>query len=229
MKKSSVDKDICVFTAVCEDDSGWVDQYLREVSRLNLPFVILFDRCSQETKDKLLKHPNCVGNYQQDDLNIEFDECLKQKVFDLIPDTYKWALAWDIDETWLEDSFDLSDMEDYTLVDTWWVNLWGDSTTVRIDGPFAKKPRGKFYNLKYEWLFRYKTVNGAYLTDAEEKNGFLNVTCLHHGLMTADLRKKHKERWDRIYGKAMGSNPYGFWDYALDKKYKPLLINITEL
>lgn len=34
----------------------------------------------------------------------------------------------------------------------------------------------------------------------------------------------HKARWDRIYTKAVGANPYKFWDYVLDPEITQVVV-----
>ncbi len=219
MKQSN----ICVFTAVCEEDKGFIPRYLNEMERLNLPFVIYLDRCSDDTK-KLFEHRLCVGSFSQDNLDIEFDERAKQKVFNLIPKEYEWACALDIDEVFEKNASIV--LPDVDFVSCYWVNLWGDEQHIRIGEHFAPKPRGKFYRLGTNvWNFLDKTTNGAYLMNKECVEGTIGLMCVHYGLMTKELRQIHKERWDRIYTKASGKNPYGFWDYALDESQEHIITN----
>lgn len=214
---------ICVFTAVCEDDAQWVDQYLKEIERLNLDFVIYLDRCSDETKGKLQQHKNCKGFYSQDDHTQEFNETRKQKVFDLIPKTYDWALAWDIDETWECKAVDkLSTLPEADYIDVEWVNLWEDNQHIRVGDGFGPRPRTKLYSMKYPWKFTSPVVNGPYLHEKKDQiPGRIDLVCIHHGLKTKELRHQHKERWDRIYTKAIGGNPYKLWESAVDETIIP--------
>ena len=48
-----------------------------------------------------------------------------------------------------------------------------------------------------------------------------DIIFVHHGLISRELRELHKRRWDSIYGKAVGYNPYQIWDYALDEVTYP--------
>ena len=214
---------ICIFTAICEEDKVWATQYIKEMERLQLPFVIYLDRCSQETKD-IFAHPLCVGKVEQNNPDIEFNERAKQAIFDIIPKDFEWACGLDIDEVFEKDT--KFDMPDADYVSCNWVNLWGDEKHIRVDGHFLPKPRWKFYRLgENKWAFLDKTTNGAYLLNKESVSGHVDVMCVHYGLMTKELRQMHKERWDRIYTKASGRNPYGFWDYALDESIEPLITN----
>jgi len=214
---------ICVFTAVCEDDAFWVDQYLAEIDRLKLPFVIYLDRCSVETKQKLKNHTLCVGAYEQDDHTQEFHEARKQKLLDLIPKQYEWALAWDIDETWECRALEkLENLPDADYIDVTWVNLWEDDQHIRVGDGFGPRPRTKLYSMKNPWKFTSPVVNGPYLHEKKDQvAGRIELVCIHHGLKTKQLREQHKERWDRIYTKATGSNPYKLWETAVDETITP--------
>jgi hypothetical protein len=218
---------VCAFTSVCEEDSCWVGKYLTESYRLELPFAVHLDRCSAGTKRRFYKHHLCVGITENKNPSREFTEQHKQGVFDLVLRRgFDWAFAWDVDETYERDAAEkinvaLGRPED--LLTVRWVNLWGDEEHVRTDGPFRESRRAKFYRLKtIRWKFDNPVVNGAY-ADRPSTLGHTDLHCLHWGLMTEELRRLHKERWDRIYGRAVGANPYGMWNYTLDTSVTPTI------
>ena len=222
--------DIGVFTCICEEDAIWIDQYLAEIERLDLPYATHLDRCSNRTKARMTSHANCIGFDEQNNHAIEFEERHKQGVFDLVAGAgYQWALAWDIDETWERDApkkiASLSDVDaDYLTCR--WLNLWNDAQHIRIDGAFEKGHRVKFYRLDRTWRFDHPITNGAKNDSPDTALGRLDLVCLHHGLMTRELRLQHKERWDRIYSTALrgDQNPYGFWKFACDESIEPTVI-----
>jgi hypothetical protein len=225
---------IAVYSSICEEDACWIDQYLAEVSRLGLRFAINLDRCSIATGARLIAHHRCLGHVFQSDPAIEFNEMHKQKAFDIVVRAgFKWAMAWDVDETYERDAprkLAEIDAMDADYIDTPWHNLWNDPRYVRIDGPFASGHRVKFYNLKRrQWRFTHMITNGPKIVDEKgdpladcknpvrERSTRYDLNCLHWGMLTREMRLQHKERWDRIYSKAVGSNPYGFWNYACDE------------
>lgn len=243
---------VCAFTSICEEDRIWIPQYLAEAERLHMPFVMHFDRCAKELMEIFKDSKYCVGATAQLDKSIEFNETHKQALLDEVVaingctnDKYgklnfHWAMAWDIDETYEKHArrkikeftyTQFSSANKWDLVDTRWVNLWGDSKHIRTDGPFASGHRVKFYNLRSgRWKFDSPITNGAKLLD--KKGNFKgnvkvrksDLVCLHWGMMTRELRELHKKRWDRIYSAAVGNNPYGFWNYACDEEtYPPVL------
>lgn len=213
---------IGVFTSICEEDAVWIPQYLREVDRLGVFFVMHFDRCSDHTKHAILSNNRCVGYTEQNDQTVEFHEMQKQGVFDkLVNMRYKWAMAWDIDETYEREAKRklrlLTRRTEDALV-TWWYNLWGDINHIRVDGHFSTGYRVKFYNLsRSPWTFESKITNGAKLSRPIAYHRS-DLVCLHHGMMTDELRRMHKTRWDRIYTTALRGdpNPYGFWKDAIN-------------
>lgn len=231
--------DIVALTAVCEEDSAWVPQYLAEVDRLRIPFIMLFDRCSSAFMESVLnsqvaelQHCQCVS-YDVRALE-EFNEQAKQGIWNQARHMgFDWAIAWDIDETW---ELNARDKIEQTLAETdahvltaRWLNLWETPDQVRIDGGFNGH-HAKFYNLQAgPWKFDHPITNGCKLLDdrgrirTDTVTGKTDIVCLHHGMMTKELRQFHKERWDRIYTKAVGNNPYGFWNYALDETVTPQL------
>lgn len=227
---------ICAMTALCEEDSGYVSQYLAEMQRLNLPFVVLFDRCSPETRSLVAKHKLCAGACARDERDGEFHEQCKQEVLDLVQEQgYDWALVVDIDETFELDAVkylnEIVVNPAFNTVDyitCRWLNLWGDTKHVRVDLSFGNSYRVKFYNLQKQrrWVFDHKITNGAKLVGRETVLHRLELVCLHHGLMTQELRELHKKRWDRIYSTALkgDKNPYGFWNLCCDESIKPVLV-----
>lgn len=239
---------ICAFTSVCEEDGIWVDQYLAEIDRLVMPFAVHLDRWSptSEVADRLLKHPLCVGSTRQNKVEVEFNETHKQRVFDLVVGfRFKWAMAWDIDETFeasactkIGEVLDQAATYDSVIV-KWW-NLWDDPYHIRVDGPFGSGYRDKIYNLSARrWKFCSLVVNGPKLMCPSGEplpNSMMvhynsDLVCLHHGMMTRELREQHKARWDRIYSTALrgDNNPYGIWNYALDEvKYPPVVVKYGE-
>lgn len=240
-------KRLGVFTSVCEEDARWVPQYLGEIERLGTPFAMHLDRCSPETKAVIISHPLCIGTTSQDDPKIEYTEQHKQGPMDLlrISNRFSWALHWDIDEVWEKDAPKklasvLALDVDYAQVT--WLNLWNDVEHIRIDGVFNYPPRVKLYNLKggRYWYFDHAITYGGKMLDLKKVKegcrlrdcmmegvgkGFLtDITCLHHGNITRELREFHKARWDRIYSAAVGSNPLGFWNLLVDEVNHPPVV-----
>ncbi len=215
-----------MFTAICNGDEGWVDTYLAEIERLNLPFVIYFDRCNDTIKKALKKHPNCIGFYEQNE-NFEFQENHKQKIFDKIPKTFRYALSWDIDEVWEKNA--KLDLPEADFLDVTWVNVWEDDQHLRVGDGFGPRSRTKFYNLKRKWTWLDPVTNGPVMfIDNERVDSpptLIDLVCVHRGLMFQHLRILHKIRWDRVYKTAIGRQPYKLWDLAVDESVVPQIID----
>ena len=226
---------VCAYTSVCEEDRTWIPQYLAEVERIGVWFCIHLDRCRPETKKYLVDHPACRGYTESRSDCKEFSESHKQGAMDLAARSgADWAMAWDIDETWepeFRDKIRLLDSSSMDYVKCPWLNLWGDVEHVRVDGPFEGGYRVKFYNLKKGFIYKFthhvingpKCVNSS-LTECTD----LPIICIHHGMMTHELRVQHKERWDRIYTSWVGSNPYGIWNYSLSYEDYPPSVCLLE-
>jgi hypothetical protein len=226
--------DICFFTSATYLDDKHSARYLAECERLRIPFVIHFDRCPQWFKQKFRESVWYRGETSQDDPSVEFNEMHKQGSLDLICRRFDWACAMDLDETW-EPDFPGKVTKvlnpKYDLVDVRWVNLWGDTQHVRVDSPFDCCHRVKFMNLKsgHVWYYRSKVTNGCYSNRRDAvTSGLQNLLCLHWGFVTRQDRIEHKERWDRIYTKAVGKNPYGFWNLTCDESITPQVITLNE-
>lgn len=212
---------ICAFTSVCEEDACWVPQYLAEIARLEMPFCVHLDRCSERTSQLFFDSPWFISSTER--RRGEFNEQHKQGVLDLVATAgFKWAFAWDIDETYEKDApAKLKELckLDVDNVDTVWLNLWDDKDHIRVDPPFDTGHRVKLYNMESgRWTFEHKIVNGAKIVGRKCSLHKSDLVCLHWGMMTLELRKMHKERWDRIYSTALRGdpNPYGFWKHALE-------------
>lgn len=228
---------ICAFTSVCLEDERWVGQYVSEAERLDLPFVVLLDRCPSLFSE-FFRSKRCVDILIRPEDSPEFDETCKQPLIERVRGLgFEWAMGWDVDETYeprARERLDEIDDSGYDYVQCTWVNLWGDDRHLRVDGPFAFCPRYKFYRLSprdssdmYGWRFGHKITNGAkHTTRIELKTWRSPLVCIHHGMKTRELREQHKERWDRIYSTALRGdpNPYKFWAYALDEENHPPVI-----
>ncbi len=224
---------ICAFTAICAEDAGWIPQYLAEVERLNIPFVLHLDRCPQ-LAEFFTGHSLCRAVTFQNDPAIEFEERHKQMPLDrVVQGGFHWALAWDIDETFERKTpaklpVILAEQRHTDCVDIRWLNLWGDRQHLRMDSPFDAGHRVKLLNLQDRrcWTFRSPITNGPKLQGREAQYVHVDLVCLHHGMMTPALRRLHKERWDRIYSTALRGdpNPYGFWKTALETEDRAVLV-----
>lgn len=225
-------KSVCMFVSVCPEDACWLQLFLSEVDRLNLPFVVLLDRWGfMDDPGPLVKHWLCAGYSKRPYGSGEFNEQHKQIILDLAAAKgFDWAMAHDIDESYERNArkkIDAISELDADLVDIRWLNLWGDRDHVRVDSGFASGHRVKFYNLRSgEWVFDHPITNGAKLVGREGVTVKADLVCLHHGFMTKELRVMHKERWDRIYSTALRGdpNPYGAWKLVCDESIKPVLI-----
>ena len=225
---------IAAFTSICEEDARYIDQYLREIDRMDVDFTMHFDKCSDGTKEKIKSHPRCIGFTENNNQEHHFDERDKQGVLDiLVAKKYVWAVNWDMDETWEREAPSklrkiLEENTDAYVLDYTWVCLWDEPKFYRNDGPLAQGHRTRIYNLSKEgvtWVFYAATINGAATFDGKHMKvrkevGITKVDliCVHWGYLTREERVKHKERWDFLYGRHTGDgkNPYGFWDWALE-------------
>lgn len=228
-------QNVMAFTPICEEDAWYADQYLAEAERLNMQFSMHFDRCSEETKERFMRHPLCVSFHERDEPG-EYTEKDKQTALDMLFGKCRWAFHWDIDELLDKDAVGklaaLADREE-DLLRTAWVNTWGDMQHIRVDTLFFDSRRVKFYNLSQgrKWRFDHPITYGCKMVD--KSGNFLNgyglqgetdIVCIHTGYMTRALREMHKERWDRITTKAVGGNPYGMWAYCLDEENYPATV-----
>lgn len=236
-------KDVCAFTSVCREDAGWVPGYVAEAARLGMPYAVHLDRCTPGDHphlNTLVRHDMCVGFTHQFDPAVEFDEQHKQAVLDLVVSRgYRWAMAWDVDEVY-ETAAPAGIAEivgtpaaggkpaprPADWVDVRWLNAWGDRDHVRADGDWTRGHRVKFYRTDRaageRWVFDHPITNGPKVTRDGRPVPTVGVAhplvCLHLGMMTPELRRAHRDRWDRVYSTALKGdpNPYRFWREAVE-------------
>ena len=231
----------CVYTSVCGEDTSWIDGYLIQMNYHRIPFAMHFDRVTDSVKQRVIEHPYCVAYTEQNCQTIEFDETHKQAILDkVIGLKFDWAMSLDIDER-LEENFWLrwvnlrsseliKELDTVDIVNIRYLHLWNDVYHYRTDGPFAIHKRASIIRLRKDstWTFTTKVTNGPkLLRDGKvfeaEYASMDDLIVFHHGLMEPERRLFHKDRWDRIYTKAVGNNPYGFWKYATDETIEPQL------
>lgn len=221
---------IGAYTPICQEDERWVSQYLAEVERLGIYFAIHLDRCSLPLKLKTAYHPRCIGYTEQNHPDVEYREDCREKLINMLEERgVTLALLWDIDETWErmapEKLQNLLDNKTFDNARVHWINLWGDNQTVRIDNhsnPYRVKINRLDRGINWTWN---GIVVDPYADGRREVTTLgTDLVCLHHGLKTPELRRLHKERWDRVYGYHLGKNPYSYWNDMLDEvKYPPVL------
>lgn len=98
--------------------------------------------------------------------------------------------------------------------------------SAKVNGPTRFSSRGKTASLpilkklitrrRLSSVGRLSRIGGRLDTNVRK----YDLVRLHWGLMTEGLRKQHKQRWDRIYGK-LGGNTYQIWKHSLEKEYIP--------
>lgn len=226
---------VIAFSSVCEEDvHRWIPQYLAEAERLGIGFVMHFDRCSFDSIKWITSHHLCQRFTVQPYTSIEFTEQHKQGIFDKLAECdADWGMAWDVDETWEKHAPEKLRTELHPMInsvdciDCPHMNLWDSPDRIRIDGPLLYSHRIKFYNLRRipKWRFDHPITNGCKPLDGRAAViSSWNLACLHWGNMLPEDRFKKKDRWDRIYTKAVGANPYGFWDYVCNPSIEPICV-----
>lgn len=220
---------VCAFTCVCQEDVRWLPGYVAEAERMGMEFVLLYDRMKPE---ETANHQLCRGVLTRE--TGEFNEQAKQPLMDLVKALgYDWAFAWDVDEVYAENAMNviwlLEAWKDTDCFDTRWLNAWGDRDHIRVDERYAIGHRVKLYNMTggRTWVFDHPITNGPKLQGRAGTIGqAMDLVCIHLGMMTGELRRMHKERWDRIYSTALRGdpNPYGFWKWMIETEDQAVAI-----
>lgn len=250
-----MNKTLGVLFSVFDGDQKHFDRFAAELRRLALPFAVNFDHCSAETIKFFREQPNYLDGYVNDDPDSHFDESHRQTALSiLLKNKFDWAMSLDVDETlernapWqlsllVQQKFDdpltpkrgkvLADVIDFKVLD-----LWGDERHYRVDGSFQSSHREKMFNLRSgTWRYSHPTVHAPKLTEAKYRNldrpalvirGYpLHV--LHWGIMNQADAEHHCQRWDDIYTRAVGGQPYGFYAYLRDPvTYPPIVAEVPD-
>lgn len=221
---------LIAFTAVCEEDRAYAPQYIKEAERLNLEFVIHFDKCSRSTIQQFQASDLFKGSTQNDDPAKLFSDADRQGIFDLASRFSTRLLSWDVDETWERDfrtKWSLLDKSFETVL-VRVAHLWDSKEHVRSDAAFQKvNPiRRRIFSNENGQLFRYTAPCIASpsllnVLPGDSREIYSDITCVHWGFLTAKDRLKHKNRWDRLFNYHMGRNPYGFWNFICDEESYP--------
>ena len=226
--------------SVCDGDEKHFDRFEGEIDRLGFPFAVNFDHCSQRTTARFSQHPRFMGGYVNCDPESFFDESHRQRALDVL--LYRgmdWMLQLDVDETLERDAIkkirelaikgikgQRADIYTFSVLD-----LWGDGSHYRVDGPFDVSKREKLFNLKSDPKIHYyhPTVHAPKICPEGREPIILKSDCrvLHWGIMNEEEAEFHCQRWDEIYTRKVGGNPYGLYRY-LREKHPPKLIPVPE-
>lgn len=217
---------LALIFSVCDEDERHFARFNAELTRLGFEFFVNFDHCGSATKKLFKANPLCSGANENDDAADLFEESHRQKALRLVDERkdFDWMLQMDVDETLERDApRKIADilMLNVDVVDCRVLDLWGDGSMYRVDGPFAGSHREKFFNLRTaEKLYYYHPTSHApkhvprHGRPSAVRSYDLNI--LHWGMMNMEEVEFHCKRWDAIYTRSVGGNPYGTYPYLRD-------------
>jgi hypothetical protein len=211
---------IGIFVCVCERDMEWMPQFMKQAEILDYKVAWFADKLSFSSLVKLEQWPNThyiyenkVGTFSEQSKEIAFRGL---KGFD-------WAIQMDIDETWQDGAKELiekalTENPDGYIAECPMITVFKEGETLyrRIDEYFkngTESKRWRIYNLKYEWHWNDPITCGGYVyINGRSTNTFTAFPCeaesVHWGYWTHELMEKHKAKWEDVYVKAFGRNPY---------------------
>lgn len=207
---------------VCEPDAVlWLDRLLANLASVGVGVAWFLDNVSDLTFQKVESFPNTIGWGKLDDPSVPFREIHRQHPLNLaVRAGAEWMLRMDVDEE-LEPNAAVVMAPLLSAKCAWkarWYNVWRETTPlplIRFDPPFrpADNYRVCLHPLRdYQWQFRPTAVASAYC-NREIATEWSDLRLIHRGFSTPELRRMHKERWDRLYA----PNPYGMWNAACDE------------
>lgn len=221
---------IGVFVAVCDADFEWVRQFVQSSP---WPIALYGDNLSRENWQKILALKPLI--VEAVDGKGIFSEKSKQQAFNILVDRgYDWAVQMDIDETWEQGAADiveasLAENPDGHIGQCNMVHVIQreGELFIRQDPYYStggrEGSRDRIYNMRYKWRWVDPLTNGAYPLN---ENGSVQenvatifatgATTVHWGYMTHNLRVAHRRKWDDVYIKAAGRNPYKSYDTLVE-------------
>lgn len=220
-------------------DGKHFPRFRRELTRLGLPFAVYFDHVSRPTYDLFKSHPLFLGSYDDEDPGSHFTEASRQHALDiLVRAGFDRSLQMDVDETLERDAprrlrEEVPAVDADVIVFPCW-DLWGSHRTMRVDGPQSHGSREKVHRLRGNHL-KYPsatshapnvTPHGKTCRDARVFR--MDLKILHWGIMDLADAQFHRERWDRVYTRAVGRNPYGSYEYYFDPATEVRLADVPE-
>lgn len=230
---------IAITFSVCDSDEKHFGRFKAELARLGIPYAVNFDHCSKNTKRTFKESDLFINGYEDDAAASHFHEAHRQRALEIVQKRggFDWVLQMDVDET-----LELNAPEKIKqvmalgadVVDCVLLDLWGDGLHYRKDGPFGSSHREKFFNLRTaQKLYYYHPTSHAPKhiphdgRDAVVVKGY-PLYFFHWGIMNINDANFHIKRWNAIYTKAVGNNPYqGFYDYIGDPvKNPPTILDV---
>lgn len=215
---------IVVCIPICQVDADrWLTRLLANLSKVPVGVAWYGDQIEADTVERIWEFAQTIGIALQSNKHETYAERCRNYPMEMAVELgAEWMLRMDSDEQIV--------VEDWPIIEdairqeprAWklhWYNVWLESMPlpmIRFDPPFqpAHNYRVVLHPLKgYKWEFRPGSVASAYCDKAIEER-MCDARLLHYGFSTPDLRKMHKERWDKLYS----PNPYGMWNAACDEK-----------
>ena len=232
-RKADLNRELGVLFPVCDGDERHFDRFLAELTRLGFPFAVHFDHCSAETKRRFKEHPLFLEGHEDDDPNSFFGEDSRQSALDiLVKHGFAWMLSFDVDETLEKNAPEKirklldADAGGYDVIEFPLLDLWGDARHYRVDGPFQQSHREKMFRLGIgRWRYTHATIHAPMCTPLHKEHEVRviqpDIFVMHWGIMNMEDVRFHTERWNRVYEKKIGKNPYGFYPYMNDPVGNP--------
>jgi hypothetical protein len=227
-------RSICAFTPMSNEYIDWLDQYLAGLKRLDMPFVMHFDRCSDATISKVCQNPACLGHTRQDDFNRDFMEGDRQGIMDIVRTLgFNWALMLDIDEVLERDAapklaaLEASNADSAEML---YLDLGPDVhhySEDRGSGQSGWKSRTKAFRVG-DGRFTFRNPQYIYPLWPEGRDGGVvfqsDLVILHTGHLTPELRKWHRDRATRLFEGHWA--PYAAFEPGQDEPVKIVAHNL---
>ena len=216
---------VCACIPICQPDADrWLYQLLANLDQLHHVLSVAWygDNINQDTFDRLADFPGTAGvaRYQGPE---QFDERRRNYPYQIAVNAgAEWMLRMDSDETLVPTEWPMVEYHTAQPPCSYkfrWYNVWQDALPhplIRLDPPFRPQDnyRVVLHPLKgYGWDWKRPAVASAYC-DREIKEVQTDLRLLHWGFSTPELRRFHKDRWDKLYAIGGRPNPYGMWSAA---------------
>jgi len=225
MERQTNNNRIGAYVMFCEEDTIWLDDFLVNAEMIDVDIAWQLDHCSDKTKQKIKDFKNTVWIKEETEPYLE---SFRQNPFYALKELgYKWAFHWDIDERWdisanLQQDFKDAEEKGAKVIQFPMFTAWGNK--LRVDSIFNPKKshsqtlRERAYYTQEDWRWRDKIIVSPFhfikgKVDKAYKRHYGKSVIVHYGYSTEELREHHKKRWNDNYTRAVGKQPYDFWDY----------------
>lgn len=243
MERQTNNSRVGAYVMICEKDACFLDSFFNNARMMGVDVAWQLDHCSPETKKKIKDFERTV--YVKEEDSLPYLECFRRNPFNALKEQgYDWAFHWDMDERWdisAKDKFykDIEEAEKNNCMSIRFPMYHAWDGRLRIDTIFkpdtfgTQTMRERMYRCSvgdWKWCDNITVPPYFFLNNemAKYETQIGTAPIIHYGNEKKEDREYHKKCWDENYKRAVGRQPYGFWDYINDDKIEVVLADYSD-